>query len=147
MIDSPSDFIILILFAFLLKMACDLFDEVFNSVSAWNTRWRDSMRCRIWKGNIPSYVISMRNQRTTQRWGMLQAWMVQICSNISRCWWFQQIYMYICIHRHRETKCSLMDKWQLDMSKGDKLHTLDVGCWGGHRLHHAVKQTDTQTSY
>ena len=69
------------------------------------------------------------------------------------CWWFQQIlhvyiYIYIYIHtnRHRSmiyrrrislTKCSDMDKWQLDMSKGDKLHTLDVGsCWGGHRLHH-----------
>ena len=49
-------------------------------------------------------------------------------------------YTCICIHRlgfmiYRAE--SAETKWQLDMSEGDKLHTLDVGsCWRGHRLHH-----------
>ena len=62
MIDSPSDFIILIRFAIFLTMTCDFCLMKCSIVNLWSVSWShrgipmDSMRYRIWKGNIGSYA-------------------------------------------------------------------------------------------
>ena len=141
MIDSPSDFIILILFAVFLKMICTLFDEVFNSeplkrltISPWNTRWRDSMRCRIWKGNIPSCVIAMRNQRTTQLWGCFKNG-----SNISGVLFrFHGCFIQDCYDFHLRMKLPPVPSFGI--YQFDPVCTVDFwGCWWFHQIYMYIR--------